>query len=207
MARFAWLFAAILAVFVAFMWSKSVRTDPVLSGATVKVLLDKGHGSGVHIGDGYVLTAAHVVNDKPLSILSDNGRVYPATVLWENKARDVALVRMADVHPSMATAVISCRSVVTGEPIRAKGNPEKETFLVFEGYVAGAPRKVGPWASVVPADLTIISGMSGGPVFDARGSVIGLSVGGRATTAHGFPSWSRLTFFVPSSEICELLVR
>ena len=34
---------------------------PATETATVKIQVSNGHGSGVHIGDGFILTAAHVV--------------------------------------------------------------------------------------------------------------------------------------------------
>jgi len=69
--------------------------------------------------------------------------------------------------------------------------------------VNGEPRKWAVWREVVPADLTVIPGQSGGAVVDAQGSVVGITVG-VMIWQYGL---SGLGFFVPGSAICELMGR
>ncbi len=49
--------------------------------------------------------------------------------------------------------------------------------------------------------------MSGGPVFDAQGSVVGLSVGTALWPIGMFPTWGRIGLVVPGLKICELMGR
>jgi len=72
--------------------------------ASVVMVSDaNGHGSGVYIGNGLVLTAAHVVGDsKTVTLHSD--RDLPGEVLWSNKKYDLALVRFSVTVPDMPAA-------------------------------------------------------------------------------------------------------
>lgn len=108
--------------------------------AVVEVIDGKGHGSGVHIGNGYVVTAAHVVGDnKSMTLKSPDGGTQEAEVLWRNKTYDVALMRAADPD-KLGTAHLACRTPKAGELISAKGNPLNIEFVTVWGRVAGDAR-------------------------------------------------------------------
>jgi len=112
------------------------------SPADVKVVLADGHGSGFHIGDGYVLTAAHVVRTaKEVEILTADKVTDKAEVLWVNKARDVALLRLNKIRPK--SAELSCRTPQPGEQVEARGNPATIDFVSTWGQVAGARQNFG----------------------------------------------------------------
>lgn len=176
--------------------------------AVVKIEVDKGHGSGVHLGNGYVLTAAHVVSGQEEVVvkLDDGQSVVAADVLWQNPKYDVALLRV--VHSDgVDTANLECRTVPPGEAIQVRGNPGKIEFVDMRGYAAGEPRAFGPWSDVVPTDITIVGGVSGGGVFDADGDLVGLAVGGLLSRVGMSVSVTGVTFIVPGSAVCELLAR
>lgn len=175
-----------------------------IPASVVKVLVGDGHGSGVHIGNGYIITAAHVTQGKPVKLKLTDGTEIAAETLWENRNYDVALVRTS---ARLAASPLSCDTAPTGARLRALGNPMGLEFLESVGRVAGGPREFGPWKSVLPVDMTIVMGMSGGPVFATDGRVIGISVG--VLVAHlGFvPSLTGFGAIVPSSVVCALLGR
>lgn len=182
----------------------TVPAKPALPSSVVKVLVGEGHGSGVHIGNGYILTAAHVTHGQPASLKLDNGELVGVEVLWENKDYDVALLR---TNAKLAHSKLSCRTAGDGERVVARGNPTVLEFVASEGKVTGGERVAGPWRSALAVDMTIVMGMSGGGVFDERGNVVGLAVGA-LTASFGFSS--SLTGFgiiVPSSAVCALLAR
>lgn len=80
-----------------------IKTSTEPEGSSVvKVIVGNGHGSGVNIGDGYIVTAAHVVGNE--KVVRVKGR-WPfaifetdAEVLWSNPAYDVALLRIGGAH-------------------------------------------------------------------------------------------------------------
>lgn len=179
---------------------------PPTASPVVKVVLANGHGSGVHIGDGYIVTVAHVTGEqKTVDILTDDGVTRTGEVLWGNSIYDVALVRIKDHLP--AAADLDCRIPPSGEPVLASGNPRDMEFLTFRGHISGIAREIGPWKVAVPVDLTIIGGMSGGPVYDADMDVVGLSVGHMLVQIGFAASWARVGVIVPAHTVCSLMGR
>jgi S1-C subfamily serine protease len=180
------------------------------AGATVIVQMDGGgHGSGFHIGNGYILTAAHVANgSKSLTLKTDTGEKLKASVLWSNADYDVALLRMANVK-ALKSIPLSCRTPQTGEAVSIEGNPSILEFVTTYGRISGKTRDASPtWKAVYVVDITIAPGVSGGPVIDASGSVVGIAVGILAMAVSPFsviaPAYS---FIVPSRQVCNLMGR
>jgi S1-C subfamily serine protease len=184
--------------------------SPSAGKPTVKIVLERGHGSGVYIGSNLILTAAHVVDnskDGKVKIKTEGGNILTGEVLWSSKARDVALVRVSGTV-GLKAAVLSCDMPKPGDIIQARGNPLSVEFFSSWGHVAGTIRKMGPWLEGLPTDMTILPGMSGGPVFGADGRVVGLAVGVlMAPAGFGSMSFTGATLIVPGSTICPLLGR
>lgn len=207
----------------------SSLTGADAAGSAVRIETATGLGSGVYIGNGLILTAAHVVADAThcqrrsfdsftakvcdpsfpayVTLRSDVGDIQQGEVLWLNKQYDIAAVRPANPRRFSASA-LACRPVEMGEQITAEGNPFGLQFITMHGYAAGAVTEYAPnWKSAFITDISMASGMSGGGVYDAYGDVIGIGVG--VVDPHGGPqgSTSGFAFVVPSSEICRLLGR
>jgi len=177
--------------------------DPMLASAHVQIFSKGGgHGSGVSIGNGYILTAAHVAKSEGLRIKDDLMRVQDMEVLWLNESYDIALVR-AKRPELLASAELDCAPNAIGQEVTAFGNPLNIEFVRTGGSVMGTPISVGPWRSVVPVDMTIIPGQSGGGVMNEAGEVVGITVG--VMTA-GF-SITGIGLVVPAESICSLMGR
>lgn len=185
-------------------------SEYVTDASVVYVDTATGHGSGVHIGDGYILTAGHVADGaKNLQIKSAGGKFRPAEVLWINKEYDVALLRTDAA--GIGAATLACRYAHVGEDIRAIGNPLSLEFISSYGRISGEVRKLGPWNAVLVTDLTTVMGQSGGPVFDEGGALVGITVGvvsapiptpfGPVFTLTGYGT------IVPSKTVCDLMAR
>lgn len=190
------------------------------AGSAIRIETPIGLGSGVYIGNDVVITAAHVVGNAPADIVdgkptglpvvtlrSDIGDAQRGEVLWVNKQYDIAAVRPADSR-KFTEAALLCRAPVVGEPLTAAGNPFGLQFITVHGYVAAKPSEYAPkWKTAFVTDISMASGMSGGPAYDASGGVIGINVGvvdphgGAEGAASGF------AFVVPSSAVCSLLGR
>lgn len=187
--------------------AKDPSPTPGMAGSTVEISFANGHGSGVHIGNGYVLTAAHVaVNPGKMTVVRDNGETSDAETLWTNTAYDVALLR---VDPKgLASSPLSCRKVVDGEEVTSRGNPMSFKFLTYRGYVASSARFTNQaWKDAIVLDIGGAMGISGGPVFDRDGDVVGIYVGvGVAPVGFG-GSLFNTGIAVPSTVICMLMGR
>lgn len=178
------------------------------AGHTVKLVIDAGgHGSGVHIGNGFIVTAAHVASDQTkMTVKADDGSSREATVLWTNKKYDVAMLRM-DPAEKIGVARLSCRDPRPNENLHARGNPGNIEFITTNGRVAGSAREVGPWSSVFVFDATVAPGMSGGPVLDNEERVVGITVGLMLVPLGFSPALVPISYIVPASTVCMLMGR
>jgi S1-C subfamily serine protease len=113
------------------------RHQPLRAIQPSKILVGKGHGSGVYIGSNLVLTAAHVVagaDDGKITVKTESGNILDGEVLWSSKARDVSLIRVSGVF-GLSPAVLSCTTPKIGDAIHARGNPL--SALNFSAHGAG----------------------------------------------------------------------
>jgi S1-C subfamily serine protease len=175
-------------------------------GSTLRLerITTSGHGSGVHLGGGVILTAWHVVNGEPtMTVVDDAGRKRPGEVLWTNPDYDVALIRISD-YAGVASAPLSCKPPAIGAHVRAFGNPLSITFVSTYGHVVGATRTVAQWRAGVILDISLAPGMSGGPVFNDDGEVVAMATGMALIKKLGA---SGFAVAVPGSAICPLLGR
>lgn len=176
--------------------------------AVVKITTNTGHGSGVHVGNGMIMTSAHVVGDlKVVSIKIESGKIASARVLWTNKEYDVAALTTKMELPA---AELNCAEMPVGADIEAVGNPLRAEFVSSFGKIAGKPREVEELDSVYVTDISVIGGMSGGPQFH-NGKVVALTTAIMIAPleAHGsyYPTAVGLGYAVPSSVVCKLLGR
>ena len=184
---------------------------------------NEGHGSGVDIGNGYVLTAAHVADHRSdddagsdimpsvdakaktvLSVMDSLGKSHHVEVLWVNHAYDVALLKISDAA-NVATSNLACHATYQlGEKLSFAGNPSFLHDITTFGQV-GNPNIItaGPWKAAVTISGTLIPGMSGGPAFDASGDVVGINVGTAVVSGSAFA----MSWIVPSSTVCMLMDR
>jgi hypothetical protein len=141
------------------------------------------HGSGVLIGpNGLVLTCAHVLSGPMLEIEFSNGPYMgrrPGSVVFVNRARDVALLRVDSLANERWASVRLDAPPRPGEPIVAIGNPELEIGGTNIGGISAGivsnPSVELFNSSYLAADITVSSGSSGGPLFSlSDGAVIGV---------------------------------
>lgn len=183
---------------------------PTASSYSVKIIVGQGHGSGTHIGSGYIVTAAHVVDTaRSVVIKTDNGRKRYAQVLWVNKDYDLALLRTGP-H-GIAAANLSCRALHVGDAIRADGNPLNIEFVSSSGRISGDARPTERHKSAYITDMTTVMGMSGGGVFDKAGDLVGVTsavaVAPLKVGTGYVPSLTGFGMAVPSFEVCALMGR
>lgn len=182
------------------------KPEPITEQAAVRIELADGLGSGVSVGGGFIITAAHVVGSaKEVKVKTRLGEEATATVLWANSDYDIAMISTASVIPA---ADLSCKTAHVGDAITAFGNPLGLDFIAAYGKIAGAPRPFEPqWKSAFITDITTIMGQSGGPVFNDAGKLVGITVGVMGAPVGEGRSYIGYGFVVPSSVVCTLLGR
>lgn len=177
------------------------------------VLLRAEHfsGSGVYIGNGEILTAAHVAKEADangkLFVSNADGDKASATVLWFDEATDVGLLKLDDASLSLYAAPMACMKpdASVGDEVQTIGNPLGLLNIHTYGRVASTVR-VEYKRSVFFADVTIAPGSSGGPLFNKAGEVVGINSAMPQAFINGlYPSLIPLAVVIPRSVICKQL--
>ena len=208
LARHPFTIAAVFLVTFTILGMAPIKPTKV-ANPSVRIELGGDLGSGIYIGNGMVITAAHVVGDSPTAkIKTDTGDEQTGDILWSNKDYDIAAIRVSNPERLIAAPLI-CRAPIIGEHVTSDGNPVGLDFVTMNGFVAAPARDFLPkWKSALILDMTVISGMSGGGVLDQFGEVIGITVGAvDPHSAVGFPAMGGMGMAVPSSGVCALIGR
>ena len=138
----------------------------------------QGMGSGfiVH-ADGVVLTNAHVVEgaDEVRVKLSDR-REFKGKVAGIDKLTDVAVVKI-DAKDLPTVKLGDPSKIRVGEWVLAIGSPFGFENTVTAGIVSGTSRSLpeGTYVPFIQTDAAVNPGNSGGPLFNLRGEVIGVT--------------------------------
>lgn len=138
----------------------------------------KGVGTGFLIAPRLVATVEHVVDGaREISLLRDGKLVAHGTVIGEDAARDLALIR-TDVPVSGYRFKLAARAPRLAEEVAAIGFPLALPLTVTRGSVSGLGRTV-PIGGVqrqrlVQTDAAVNPGNSGGPLMTVGGEVVGL---------------------------------
>ena len=140
----------------------------------------RGLGSGVLIENDRVITAAHVIQSAQIiEVHFKDGTKVPAVVMASLHASDIALLRLLDTHPDPVIADLADSDETrVGEPVFIIGSPFGITQTLSVGHLSGRlTRGMLPGGSPIEflqTDTAINTGNSGGPMFNARGEVIGI---------------------------------
>ena len=140
--------------------------------------LVRGQGSGFIVSaDGLILTNAHVVRGATeVMVKLTDRREFPAKVLGADAKTDVAVLRI-EAKNLPVLALGSTRDLRVGAWVLAIGSPFGFENSVSAGVVSAKGRSL-PDDSFVPfiqTDVAVNPGNSGGPLFNARGEVVGIN--------------------------------
>jgi S1-C subfamily serine protease len=177
--------------------------DPADEGTQVS------QGSGfVTSASGYVLTNSHVVTnagESPSSRVEAADRVFvefadgdraEATIVGWDLFDDVGLIKITTRDHRLSPVPLGASaSVSVGDPVAAIGSPlgtEIGTNSLAVGVVSAIHRSIDAVTvnlyrviDAIQTDAPITHGSSGGPLFDARGRVIGINAQIRSTRGGG----------------------
>ncbi|MCM2253641.1 MAG: DegQ family serine endoprotease [Ramlibacter sp.] len=138
----------------------------------------RGMGSGFIISpDGIILTNAHVVKDaNEVMVKLTDRREFRAKVLGNDPKTDVAVLKIEARNLPVVT-LGHPKDLRPGEWVLAIGSPFGFENTVTAGIVSAKGRSL-PDDSAVPfiqTDVAVNPGNSGGPLFNARGEVVGMN--------------------------------
>ena len=138
------------------------------------------HGTGFIYDGSCVITNAHVLYDTDEFTLTDQaGNETGGTVIFRDESTDIAIIRM-DGDPGESVVFGDSDLVKTGDQFLCIGNPDDgEPFAYCTGRCIepdeSLVKGIDPSGIYIPLDAPIVSGYSGGPVFNMDGELVGIS--------------------------------
>jgi serine protease Do len=163
-----------------------------LSVVKIVVKMPQGYaiGSGTIVTpDGRIVTNAHVVGPKQAGdmviVELIDGHKLPAKILAVNHDRDQAylqLPRIVNKETGEKMAWPISRFATTapreGDEVFAMGHPLGLPFTVTKGIVSGLGSRSNMYVQYLQTDASITHGNSGGPLYNARGEIVGMNTMG-----------------------------
>jgi S1-C subfamily serine protease len=163
-------------------WAQGIARSAEAS--TVKVLGQAcgyvQEGSAFVVGQGALLTNAHVVAGEAATTVVAGGQQYPATVVYFNPTYDLAVLRTA--APLGAVLSLDATTVPSGTKAAVVGFPENGPLTVDPAAIAAQLTAQGRniynegtvTRQVYQVQANVEPGNSGGPLVDANGQVVGV---------------------------------
>jgi len=153
-------------------------------------------GSGVVVdADGYILTNDHVISDgEDIRVTLSDGRRVGATVVGVDTLTDLALLKV-DATGLLPIAWGDSDRCRVGTPVWAVGSPFGLDRTVTFGILSGKHRMVrakSHYQDFMQSDVAVNPGNSGGPLVDARGTLVGINTAIVGETFQG------VSFSIPS---------
>lgn len=174
---------------------------------------EEGSGTGFLIDDrGTIATNHHVIeHGKTLKIRFHNGAEFlSADLLVDSPALDLALLDIDLEHPADAGPRVDAKplvlgdseAVVVGERSISIGNPLGLEHTLTDGLVSA--RRMYEGRAWIQMSVPVSPGNSGGPLFNMRGEVIGITT--RQVLGGGFGNRAQnLNLAVPVNELKKLI--
>lgn len=137
-------------------------------------------GSGVVVDakQGFIITNAHVIeNANEITVTTNDGHDYKATVVGSDVGADVALIKVKDAKLTELPIGDSSKSEV-GDFVLAIGNPFGLQHTVTYGIISAVGRSgINPdgYEDFIQTDASINPGNSGGALINLRGELVGIN--------------------------------
>ncbi len=167
-------------------------------------------GSGFIVrADGYVVTNYHVVQGaQTLNVTLRDGMEYPAQVVGYDSSLDVAVLKI-EAENLEAVTVGDSDLLRVGDQVAAIGNPLGElTLSMTVGYISALDREIntdGIPVNMLQTDAAINSGNSGGPLFDMKGNVIGITTAKYSGSTSTGASIEGIGFALPINDVMKIV--
>lgn len=161
-------------------------SNSTINGTSIQS--ERWAGTGYAIGDGYIVTNNHVVDEaKTISVKGVKGDMnigYTADVVTTDKVNDIAILRVTDsLFTGFGTIpyAVQQRMADVGEDVFVLGYPLTQALgneiKLTNGIISSRTGYQGNIATY-QMSAPVQPGNSGGPMFDNKGNVIGIVVAG-----------------------------
>jgi len=128
---------------------------------------------------GYLVTASHVVHEgKAIDVYSSGQRVGTASIVADDPANDLALLKFAPIHPGKISILpLATKGAGLGKSVFTLGYPEPGVLGQHVKMTAGevsSTSGAGDDARFLQISVPVQPGNSGGPLLGWDGSVFGV---------------------------------
>ena len=157
-------------------------------------------GSGFFVREGEIATNLHVIEGAAsgyIKLVGEKRKYDIDGITAVDARRDLVVLKVSAVR-SHVLSLGNSETVQVGEPVYVVGNPQGLEGTFSQGIVSSI-RNVGT-DKLLQITAPISPGSSGGPVLNAKGEVVGVSV---AT----FTGGQNLNFAIPSNYLKTLLAK
>jgi S1-C subfamily serine protease len=171
---------------------KKIIQTAIQSSCTIYV--DAGDqswtGSGFHVGEGYIVTASHVVppvlTKKPheIKVSFDGETLYPAELQISDPNYDAGIVLSTPIAKNIPSVKLANSDTVeVGDIIAVLGSPEGFHDTATVGRITNVHQTLGQqapslaWQDILFFDADILEGASGGMLVLTDGTVAGCVMG------------------------------
>ncbi len=161
-------------------------------------------GTGVIISaDGLIITNTHVIDDcDRATVTLYDDREYEAKLVGFDSISDIALLKI-EAEDLPAAVFGDSADIYVGQSVAAIGNPLGEEFrmTMTDGIISAISRDInyrGRTMTLMQTNAALNEGNSGGPLFNMRGQVIGITnmkMMSSASTVEG------IGFAIPTSTV------
>jgi len=173
-----------------------------------------GHGSGVILGNGLVLTAGHITKKvvgsrHSIRVTTSTGKQFKAEIIHSDfslrRGKISSDLGILKVNWDREGVSVNCKPQKIGTKVYVSGNPSNFRFTITHGYVISTHSRQGSVSyDWIKTDATAVGGNSGGPIFNRWGQVVGIISHGNV---EGFGVPIGLNMGVSGPTICYTLNR
>lgn len=185
-------------------------TCTVMSGGVGQNYQGTSAGSGFIISeDGFIVTNYHVVEGATsVTVTLFDGTKYSCQVRGYDATNDVAVLK-AEATGLTPVTIGKSSELKVGDPVVAIGNALGTlSFSLTVGNISGMDREItteGTILNMLQTDTAINSGNSGGPLFNAKGEVIGITTAKYSGTTSSGASIEGISFAIPMDDVIGMI--
>jgi S1-C subfamily serine protease len=168
-------------------------------------------GSGFFLTPTLVVTNAHLVAAAAKITVDFGGDVRPAQRVAVDKANDLALLRVEGLEYAVKPLALAAGRMTTGERVYAAGFPTPGVLgrgLKFAEGLVNSTTGLADDPRACQIGISVAEGLSGGPLLNARGQVVGVVVHAPALTHYFYKGQAipaGVNFAIKAGNILALL--
>lgn len=177
----------------------------------VEVTNRAGDGSGFFINERYILTNAHVILDEDKPCEKNIVKIFPeeksyrASIVKYDAEKDLAILRLDEVPPdrNVDIKLSSNYDYKIARQVFTFGNGLGRGLAFTEGYIGKNTESNYGYEEVIPLNMSVNGGNSGGAVFDLAGNIIGII--SSVPSLYGVVQAYGISYAITCKVICDFI--